>query len=813
MAIRTQKLKAAARTKTHQEWSQEIESLLTDLAQAVSSADPHRFSDILQSTTDWDDPHRRLQFDLQASDLTASINLPSPRKWGPFYYRAASHLLRQLERDPIEPARWNFLGMMLFELGKTRAAERCFKATLRLHPGHPQARGNLKAVKQRRKRTITNPFDPAMTSQLNGLAEQAIRAADKAKLRPSSEFKLSLAMIVKDEEEMLPACLESVQGVVDEMVIVDTGSSDRTVEIAESFGATVLHHEWNGSFSDARNVSLDAATGDWILHLDADERILPEDKDKLRPLLARTYREGFLLVETNYTGEGEIGAVTHSTLRLWRHRPEYRFKGAIHEQKSHNMPNYLPERFEHTSLRMLHYGYLKEIISSRGKSERNLTLLLEEAEEDPSPFNRFNIGTEYLLLEQPDLAREYFDEAWEKLQLLPDGPPGVGFGAMCALRTVRARRESGDIESAQQGIEEGLSYYPDHTDLVIEQAAVAQLRDDLPSAINLMEKALSMGDAPAPYGGVVGIGTYLGKEILGQLHERSGNFARAVEYYRQVLDQEKDYRGVLAPLTRSLLRSGQEIDQVLDELRPHIEGRLTSSGLMVAHTLYEQQQIPAARDLYEQVIKASPDHQLARLGLVECSLSEGEMEQVRDLTEELDENNLLAAELLRSRLFALILLDQAPSLPDLEAEATRLGLPRNETQAFLAWVDGSTTQNLEPAPAAFLAGVLLPPLLRLQRFEAAETVILLVHGSQLPLAEQCPLLASSFFSAGYLESAADEWIRWIQAEGESSAALVGLSQVAYAREMVEDALALAHAAVELDPEYAPAQRLLTSLNS
>ena len=84
-------------------------------------------------------------------------------------------------------------------------------------------------------------------------------------------------MIVKNEEEMLPGCLEAVRDAVDEMVIVDTGSSDRTVEIAESFGAKVVHFPWNGSFADARNCSLDHATGDWVLYLDADEHLVPED--------------------------------------------------------------------------------------------------------------------------------------------------------------------------------------------------------------------------------------------------------------------------------------------------------------------------------------------------------------------------------------------------------------------------------------------------------------------------------------------------------------------------------------------------------
>ena len=93
-------------------------------------------------------------------------------------------------------------------------------------------------------------------------------------------MRLSLCMIVRDEEEMLPRTLEAIEPAVDEIIIVDTGSTGRDDRIAESFGATVIEREWTGSFSDARNASLEAATGDWFLYLDADEVLVSEDVDR-----------------------------------------------------------------------------------------------------------------------------------------------------------------------------------------------------------------------------------------------------------------------------------------------------------------------------------------------------------------------------------------------------------------------------------------------------------------------------------------------------------------------------------------------------
>ena len=133
-------------------------------------------------------------------------------------------------------------------------------------------------------------------------------------------------------------------------------------------GARVLHHEWDGDFAAARNVSFDAATGDWVMYLDADEVLVVEDAQRLRALTGRTWREAFYLVETNHTGElGDGTAVTHNALRVFRNRPEYRFEGRIHEQIAHNLPGYLPERLEHTAVRVEHFGYLGAVRDAKDK--------------------------------------------------------------------------------------------------------------------------------------------------------------------------------------------------------------------------------------------------------------------------------------------------------------------------------------------------------------------------------------------------------------------------------------------------------------
>src|SRR5262245_11774107 len=116
--------------------------------------------------------------------------------------------------------------------------------------------------------------------------------------------RVSLCMIVKNEEDNLPACLGSVADIVDEMVVVDTGSTDRTKEVAERFGARVYDFEWVDSFAAAANESLCRATGDWIFWLSADEWLDATNRQRLRNLFAGLNDQNIAYVMTQLcTGE------------------------------------------------------------------------------------------------------------------------------------------------------------------------------------------------------------------------------------------------------------------------------------------------------------------------------------------------------------------------------------------------------------------------------------------------------------------------------------------------------------------------------
>jgi tetratricopeptide (TPR) repeat protein len=138
---------------------------------------------------------------------------------------------------------------------------------------------------------------------------------------------LSAAMIVRDEAEHLDACLRSLEGLVDEIVVVDTGSTDDSIEVARRHGALVAHEPWRGDFATPRNRSLDIAGGEWILYVDADERLRAGDNvERRRRLAAATDVAAFRVLfvpRVNWTPYVEY--------RLWRHLPDVRFSGRMHE--------------------------------------------------------------------------------------------------------------------------------------------------------------------------------------------------------------------------------------------------------------------------------------------------------------------------------------------------------------------------------------------------------------------------------------------------------------------------------------------------
>jgi len=212
---------------------------------------------------------------------------------------------------------------------------------------------------------------------------------------------LSLCMIVKNEEKHLTRCLSSVQNVVDEIVVVDTGSSDNTIEIAKSFNAKIFHFDWVDDFSAARNFAMSKCTGDWILYLDADEELNPDSIEEVKRYKSRKPAGVYCIVKS-LGSSNAIGSVMRYP-RLFANVHGVEFVGEVHEQISDSLKkNKIP--LVESEIEIIHHGYAIDEVGLQKKKERNLDLLLSNENKKSNTYDQLKLIQTLISLDKYDEA-------------------------------------------------------------------------------------------------------------------------------------------------------------------------------------------------------------------------------------------------------------------------------------------------------------------------------------------------------------------------------------------------------------------------
>jgi hypothetical protein len=318
--------------------------------------------------------------------------------------------------------------------------------------------------------------------------------------------RISLCLIAKDEAVMLPACLASVRGVADEVIVVDTGSMDDTPELARQAGATVIEHAWRDDFSAARNAGLAACSGDWVLVLDADERLAPGAGAQL---IAAAKRGGFdcgLLPLHNATSiDAEPDQVLSGAARrgdpillprLLRRTPDLAYQGMVHE----SIGQWLQRSGRKTAqieAPIVHLGAVPSYRSERGKDARNLALLERRCQQD----SRDPVAWTYLARERfragdrPG-AVQAAQAGWEALEAIAKpGGPNPAYISLADMR-VQFQLAAGEAQAALASIEQCRAWGSSHPNLGLLEGRVrmslaAQLPEEGSQQLALAELALS----------------------------------------------------------------------------------------------------------------------------------------------------------------------------------------------------------------------------------------------------------------------------------------------------------------------------------
>ena len=310
--------------------------------------------------------------------------------------------IKSINHHPFHPEAYIQMASAAFSAKDPKSALLAAERALDLTPKWPMAIKLVQTLKryidENTHVEIKNPIDWPILPPQN--------------LKP----RLSVCMITKNEEIFLDQCLKSIQDVADEIIIIDTGSNDQTIQIAHKHGAQIGTFEWCDDFAAARNVSIAQASGDWILILDADEELCIDSVDKIPYLLSQKnvslYR---VAIQNQDSGPRSKTLVP----RLFRNIAGLQFIGRVHETILPTLELISRDWGLITpigDMLLIHHGYTDSIVQSRNKVERNYNLLIRAVEEFPrAPHYRMHLGLELMRMDRVD---ESFAEYNQALNLL-----------------------------------------------------------------------------------------------------------------------------------------------------------------------------------------------------------------------------------------------------------------------------------------------------------------------------------------------------------------------------------------------------------
>jgi glycosyltransferase involved in cell wall biosynthesis len=363
---------------------------------------------------------------------------------------------------------------------------------------------------------------------------------------------LSAALIVRDEERFLPRCLASVKDLVDEIVVVDTGSIDRSREIAGDFGARVHEFAWIDDFAAARNESLGHAAGDWILYIDADEAVQPVERAALQPLLEDGDAVGHYVML-----QPRPGFTAYRELRLFRNHASIRFRGAIHENIWPAVRRYQARHGGHihqSPLVLEHLGYEGD---QRRKHLRNLPLLEKRLARRPQHvFSWCHLARIRLALGEGALAEQAWTRALDivrkkKHDLPEDSLPYAG---LVDWQVSQGR-------DARPLLAEGRRLFPDNVQLEWLEARILMMEGRFAEAVPLFERFVRIGetgehDRTISYD--IRLFGVLAYDALATCFFRLGKYGESRRYYELAARAEPATReyAVKRDLSAHLERSG-----------------------------------------------------------------------------------------------------------------------------------------------------------------------------------------------------------------------------------------------------------------
>lgn len=414
--------------------------------------------------------------------------------------------------------------------------------------------------------------------------------------------RVSLCLIVRNEEANIGDCLQGAADLVDEVIVVDTGSTDRTKEIAVQAGATVVDFPWIDSFAAARNETLRQATGDWIFWLDADDRLDTENGVKLRTLFGQlpagnvAYAMKCLCLPDPISGTATV--VDH--IRLFRRLPGLSWRYRVHEQILPALREQGVEvRWSDVVIR--HTGYQDPALRGR-KLERDLRLLdLENKDRPDDPFTLFNLGSVY-----QELGR--YAEALPLLaRSLERSAPSDSIVRKLFALTVHCQRQLGRRYEALAACQEGRKHFPDDAELLFHEGGIRCEMNDHGMAEALFLRLLG-GQEAAHFASVdTGLRGYKARHNLAVVYIKQQRWAEAERLWHEALAEQPGFIPAWLGLGDVLMqqRRWPELEDLMQKLGQRSDGAL-ESAILRSRAHLAREEFTSAIQLLERSIDTYP---------------------------------------------------------------------------------------------------------------------------------------------------------------------------------------------------------------
>jgi glycosyltransferase involved in cell wall biosynthesis len=357
---------------------------------------------------------------------------------------------------------WNMhvlIGIACFELGQSDNSEEAFEMAVSCAP-EPFMALRAAGIYFHKKKQLSRAWPYLERAQRANpedvTVNELLRQKTPAEACGYSNETISCCMIVKNEEAFLEQCLESVKDHVDEIIIVDTGSTDGTVEIAGRYTDKVYFHPWEDSFSKARNQALQYAANDWIFQIDADEELVEDSGAKLREAVRDAGEADVVYVNIISTYSGGAREARHNFERLFRNNGLIRYEGIVHNRVVGC------KKAKYSQIELRHYGYDVEEKKAQEKFIRTADLLKKQIEEAPdNPMPHHYLGTSYL---SRGMNEEAAKESLLAVDLAEQQKDGHPIYLWSHFNAAMAFFRMGDLEQAGSYSLKAVDKFADHLD-------------------------------------------------------------------------------------------------------------------------------------------------------------------------------------------------------------------------------------------------------------------------------------------------------------------------------------------------------------